>query len=99
MRTGKHSEKQQLQLDIAKVYDKAKSSNLFFKLLKEKGLQLYKRNNKVVGIQKKRKWRFKTLGYSIEKIQLLDKNIKKANRLEQIKQLRNNRFKDKGRER
>jgi hypothetical protein len=47
----------------------------------------------------KRKWRFKTLGYSKEKIQLLDRNIEKEKRLGQIKRLRNNRSKDKGRER
>ncbi|MDC9723423.1 MAG: hypothetical protein PSN34_11735 [Urechidicola sp.] len=84
---------------MAEVFDKARSSNSLLKLLKEKGHQLYKRNNKIVGIQKKRKWRFKTLGYSIGKIQLLDKNIEKDNRLQQIKHLRNNHSKDKGRER
>lgn len=40
-------------------------------------------------------YRFKTLGYSIEKIRLLVRNIEKDNRLQQIKYLRNNFFKEK----
>ncbi|WP_299116406.1 hypothetical protein [uncultured Winogradskyella sp.] len=99
LRTGKLSEKQQLQLDLAEVYDKAKSSNKFIELLKQKGHQIYQRNGKDVGIKSKRKYRFKTLGYPMEKLQLLDKNIIRNQRLSQVRKLRNNRSKDSDRER
>ncbi len=99
LRTGKLSEKQVLQQDIFEAYGKAKSSNQFFELIKQKGHELYMRNGKLVGIQKNRRYRFKTLGYSQEKLQLLDANIEKDKRLEQIRKLRKNRLRDKDRRR
>jgi len=96
LRTGKLSEKQQLQIDLAEIYGKASSSKKFIQLLKEKGHQIYQRNGKDVGIKSKRKYRFKTLGYPIEKLQLLDKNIERNQRLSQVRKLRNRRSKDRG---
>lgn len=96
LRTGQLSEKQQLQLDLAEAYNKAKSSQQFIELLRQKGHQIYQRNNKNVGIKAKRKYRFKTLGYPIEKLQLLDQNIERNKRLSQVRKLRNKESKDKG---
>ncbi len=97
LRTGKLSEKQQLQIDLAEIHDKATSSQNFIDLLKSKGHRLYKRGNQI-GIQASRKYRLKTLGYSQEKLQLLDANIERNKRLSQVKRLRNNRSKDRGRD-
>jgi hypothetical protein len=95
LRTGKLSEKQQLQLDLAEIYSKASSSKNFIQLLKEKGHEIYKRGSQL-GIKKSRKYRLKTLGYPIEKLQLLDQNIERNKRLSQVRNLRNRRSKGRG---
>jgi len=84
---------------LAEIYNKAKSSQQFLELLRQKGHQMYQRNNINVGIKAKRKYRFKTLGYPIEKLQLLDLNIERNQRLSQVRKLRNRPSKDRGRER
>ena len=86
-----------MQIDLAEIHDKATSSQNFIDLLKSKGHQLYKRGDQI-GIQANRKYRLKTLGYSQEKLQLLDQNIERNKRLSQVKRLRNNRSKDRGRD-
>ena len=95
LRTGKLSEKQQLQLDLSEIYSKASSSKNFIQLLKEKGHELYKRGSQL-GIKKNRKYRLKSLGYPIEKLQLLDQNIERNKRLSQVRNLRNRRSKGRG---
>ena len=64
-------------------------------LLKEKGHELYQRG-KQLGIKKSRNHRLNSLGYPIEKLQLLDQNIERNKRLAQVRKLRNRRSKDRG---
>lgn len=58
-------------LVLAEAYSKAKTSQAFYTLIKEAGLELYFRGI-CPGIVGKRKYRLKTLGYSQERIQVLD---------------------------
>ena len=80
------------------MYSKATSSDNFIELLKAKGHEIYKRGNKL-GIKTNRKYRLATLGYPIEKLQLLDQDIERNKRLSQVKKLRDRGSKDHGRKR
>lgn len=92
---GKRSEKQTLQLKIAKVFNSAKTSKKFFKKLESEGLQLYERGGSITGIQgEKRRYRLKTLGYTKERIQELENS--KENRLDSISNLRSYKENDVG---
>lgn len=58
-------------MHLARAYELAKSEEQFYQLLKDAGLNLYFRG-KQPGIQgNKRKYRLSTLGFSLERIQLL----------------------------
>jgi len=87
---GQQSEKQQIQMKLAVSYSKATSQKHFYSLLKKEELTLYFRNKEpgIKGI--KRKYKLKTLGYSLERISLLElekaKKQKQLSRLAQLKQ-------------
>ncbi|MCY1660905.1 relaxase/mobilization nuclease domain-containing protein [Chryseobacterium sp. SL1] len=69
---GEISEKQELLKVLEEAFTISKSEKDFYKKLQEKGLQLYSRNGKITGIKGKRKFRFKTLGYTPEILQQLE---------------------------
>jgi len=88
---GKQSEKQLLQIALAKAYSKASSQKKFYNLLKEKGLTLYFRARAPGIIGEKRRYKLKTLGYSLERISLLElENTQKQQQLTRLAQLKRN---------
>ena len=66
------------------AFSKAKSENDFYEKLKESGLELYFRGNQP-GILAKRKYRLKSLGFSLERIQTL--NLNKNLRQQQLNKI------------
>lgn len=64
-----------MKLILDTAFSKAKSEIDFYNKLKNCGLELYFRGNQL-GIISKRKYRLKTLGFSIERIQILNLNKK-----------------------
>lgn len=97
------SEKQKLIQHLNTIYTKVSSEKDFYKQIQSQGYQLYYRNNKVAGIQLKRRFRLRTLGYTQDVLKELDQNLemnKRLQRLQQIKKLQSkNRDQSKGRER
>ena len=73
---------------LEKTYTKAISEIDFYKRLKAERLELYSRNNQIVGVKLKRKFRFKTLGYSKTILQELNQNLSKNKRLDTLKHIR-----------
>ena len=69
---GEISEKQNILKVLEEAFNLSESEKDFYRKLEEKGLQLYSRNGKIVGIQGNRKFRFKTLGYTSEILQQLE---------------------------
>lgn len=65
------TEKQELKLILDTAFSKAKSESDFYERLKANMLELYFRN-KQPGIIAKRKYRLKSLGFSLERIQTLN---------------------------
>lgn len=82
---GKQSQKQHLQVHLAKAYGNAKSEEHFYALLQDKGLKLYFRGQQAGIMDGNRKYRLQTLGYSLERIQLLsldrNKRTQELNRI------------------
>ena len=56
---------------LDEAYRQSKSVETFYQTLHQRGLKLYFRGTQPGIIGKKRKYRLKTLGYSLERIQLL----------------------------
>jgi len=99
---GALSNKQKLITALETVYTKATSKRDFYDRLRKQGMQLYKRNDKVVGMKLKRKFRFRTLGYDQSILQELDKNLSQNKRLEtmrRIRKIQDERERTKGRDR
>lgn len=82
------SDKQILLSILEQTYLSAKSEQDFYKQLQDQNLELYSRNNTIVGIKMNRKIRFKTLGYSKEVIINLNHNPSHDNRLKEIQRIR-----------
>lgn len=89
---GRISEKQQIIKVLEDTFKTASSEKDFYEQLKSKGVQLYSRDGVITGIQGKRKFRFKTLGYTPEILAELDKNITLNQRLEILRRLRQNNY-------
>lgn len=85
---GVTSDKQILLSVLEKTYISAKSEKDFYKILTGQNIDLYSRNNKIVGIKTSRKFRFRTLGYTQEILKDLDKQLSKKTRLEQLERIR-----------
>ncbi len=85
---GVVSEKQILLSLLEKTYTSAKSEQDFYAQLRHQNIELYSRNNKVVGIKMTRKFRFRTLGYTQDVLNDLNKQRSQSTRLEQIQGIR-----------
>lgn len=97
---GVTSDKQILHSLLEKSYLIATSEQDFYHKLSDQNLELYSRNDKVVGIKLNRKFRFRTLGYTKEVLVKLNKQLSKSNRLKELQRIRErqkNRSKDKER--
>ncbi|MFA6924900.1 MAG: relaxase/mobilization nuclease domain-containing protein [Bacteroidales bacterium] len=85
-RTGRASDKEQLLEILNKCYTKSNSKNNFYENLKENGLQTYIRGGKIYGvIHKSKKYRFKTLSFTEERLQELDKSINRENEINKLR--------------
>lgn len=70
---GNLSEKQQIAIVLSETFYKSSSSMNFYENLEGEGIKLYKRGGKTCGIVgTSRRFRFKTLGYSEDRVLLLD---------------------------
>jgi uncharacterized membrane protein YfhO len=101
---GAISDKQWLITVLENVYTMAISESDFYKKLQQQNIEIYSRNNAIVGVKLTRKFRFKTLGYNKTILQLLNKNLtqnKRINALRCIRQYQESQEKQqsKGRER
>ena len=66
---GKRSEKQQIQSKLVEVFAKQRTEHVYYKEFENAGLDLYSRDNKIVGVQgNKRRYRLTTLGFTPERI-------------------------------
>ncbi len=85
---GKLSDMQILIKHLEKAYTKAISEKSFYTILQNENLELYSRNDIITGVKLKRKYRFKTLGYTKEILQELSKDLSKTSRLDTLKRIR-----------
>ncbi len=85
---GEVSEKQQLLLLLQEVFETAISQQDFYQKLETRGVKLYSRNGKITGIDGKRKFRFKGLGYPPEILQSLNFDRTHSQRLRQLQKTR-----------
>ena len=81
-----------MQQILDETYRESKSEEEFYKKLENKNLKLYFRG-KQAGIIANRKYRLKTLGYSKERIQLLD--LSKNRRLDELERMVSSRLSQK----
>ena len=95
---GVTSDKQILLSTLERTYLTATSQQNFYQRLQDQRLNLYSRGGKVVGIKMRRKFRFRTLGYTSEILLMLEKEQSKDNRLLRLEQIRKKQ-QDKSRER
>ncbi|MBK8241890.1 MAG: relaxase/mobilization nuclease domain-containing protein [Saprospiraceae bacterium] len=84
------SQKQQISENIAEIYGKVNTSQEFLSQLKFEGLEPYYRGGTVYGVEDQgRHFKFKTLGFDINKLDELDKNQSKVEvELQDLKDLR-----------
>ena len=87
---GGTSEKQEIVNQLENCFKTAKSEQEFYQKLQNNGLVLYSRGGKITGVQGKRKFRFKTLGYTVEILHQLEQNPTLINRLELLKKVKEN---------
>lgn len=81
---GGISEKQQLMTLLEEVFKTAKSEQDFYQRLEQRGVKLYSRNGKITGIEGKRKFRFRSLGYTTEILHSLELLPTQRQRMELI---------------
>lgn len=98
---GVVSDKQQLITVLEQAYRSVNSEAEFYKKLRKQKLELYSRNNKVVGVVLKRKYRFTTLGYDRLVLKALDKDMSEKKRMQMLERIREKQQmqRDKGNER
>lgn len=85
---GVTSDKQILRSILEQTYLSSKSEQDFYRQLQDQNLELYSRNNTVVGVKMNRKFRFSTLGYSKETIINLNHTHSNESRLKEIQLIR-----------
>ena len=81
---GRLTEKQELKLILDTAFSKAKSESDFYERLKVNKLELYFRG-KEPGIVANRKYRLKSLGFSLERIKTL--NLSKKLRQQELNKI------------
>ncbi|MFA6922883.1 MAG: relaxase/mobilization nuclease domain-containing protein [Bacteroidales bacterium] len=85
-RTGRASGKEKLKVMLNTCYKKANSKSEFYKNLKDSGLQAYIRGGRISGIVfNEKKYRLKTLGFTEEKLQGLDKSLGREKEISEIR--------------
>ena len=90
-REGKLSQKQELLETVQTVFDRSKSIDNFFSELKSGGIKTYDRGGKVYGVEDEsgRHYRFKTLGFDLNKLEELDRQAQvEVKQLQELASLR-----------
>ena len=83
---GKLSEKQKLQMKLQEVYNESKTVDDFYRNISPAGLSPYIRGGKIAGLDgAKRRYRFKTLGFSQERIADIENHVRTQDRLRELK--------------
>lgn len=86
-RTGRATDKEQVIGMLKTCYKKANSRDSFFELLRESGLSTYVRGGRISGvIFKDRKFRLKTLGFTEERLQGLDRALIQSKELNRVRE-------------
>lgn len=86
LRTGRASDKEQLIGMLKTCYKKAVSKDDFYENLKLSGLSTYIRGGKISGIVfNNKKFRINRLGFTEERLDYLDKSIKRDKDIEEIR--------------
>jgi len=81
-RTGRATDKEQVIGMLKTCYKKANSKDGFFDMLNESGLKTYVRGGRISGVVfSERKFRLKTLGFTDDRIQELEKTLKQSKEL------------------
>ena len=87
LRTRRETTKEFINAILKTCFKKADSKNKFYSLIKECGLDTYERSNIIVGIRyNNQKFRFSKLGFTEERMQILDRSIERKNQLTQVKE-------------
>lgn len=96
-RRGVPSLKQQVLQAVEAVYNQSQSRDHFLSLLQSEGLEPYYRGGKLYGIENdNRRYRFKTMGYSSDKLDQLDQlHEKEAFELQKLRDLRESKITEK----
>jgi hypothetical protein len=86
-RTGRATDKEQVIGKLKTSYKKAVSKDDFFELINVSGLPTYVRGGRISGVVfSERKFRLKTLGYTEERLQELDKTFKQTKELSGLRE-------------
>jgi hypothetical protein len=87
LRTGRATDKEQVIGMLKTCYKKANSSDSFFKMIKESGLQTYIRGGRISGVVfSDRKFRLNTLGFTEERLEELDRALKQSKELNRVRE-------------
>ena len=87
LRTGRESNKGLISAILKTCYKKAISKDTFFELLNECGLKTYERGNKTTGIiYDTQKYRFNKFGFTQDRIEDLEKSIKRKDELSKLRE-------------
>lgn len=87
---GVITEKQQVIKMLEAEFKTAKSQADFYAKIQQKRFKVYSRNGKITGIEGKRKFRFRTLGYTAEVLQSLEQNLTLSRRMELLQKVKQN---------
>jgi len=86
LRTGRATDKEQLIGMLKTCYKKANSKDDFFEMLKESGVKTYIRGGKISGVVFcNKKFRLKRLGFTDDRLQELDKSLKREKGLSELR--------------
>jgi len=86
LRTGRATDKEQVIGMLKTCYKKANSRDTFFEMLKESGLSTYVRGGRISGVVfSDRKFRLKTLGFTEERLQELDRTLKQSKEMNRVR--------------
>lgn len=85
---GKLSRKQQLHMQLQEAYNQSKTAKDFYLNISRSGLSTYSRGGKIIGLEQgNKRYRFKTLGFSDERINNIEHHVRTQDRLREIKQV------------
>jgi hypothetical protein len=86
LRTGRATKKEQIIETLESCFKACSSKNEFYQKLKDSGLEIYERSGKTTGVVlDKIKFRFSRLGFPNERIEELEKSLRRGNALSELR--------------